>query len=498
MTDSKIDALNVQTNIHIALRLLREGRNRVVPLYRSFTNSDGRYDCYNDGYRERTVEARVWHRELQHRFHLHPAVDKLLGSYRPKDWQQLVLEYPHQAESDRNRLAYTQNERKGETNVQTVTSLGKYLTRHFPQLPDHEIRNAVASYTVQGCKIVRTLAEMIEALQRGPHSCMRWGDGARVDLNSHPYRCYDPRLGWAMAVREEGGDVMGRALVYERGDRKVFVRTYARPTAESSYSQADDHLNAWLKDQGYRHVSDWDGCYMAYIEGPRHGNPLAPYLDGDVKTAEITRLDDQTVLLIQEGGQYRCDNTDGSVTEESATSCEDCGDGMAEDDGYWVYRDESRQVCQSCLENNYTYVYGRRGNQYYIDSDNAVYCNDEYYDEDYLGDNDIVRLECGDACALDDAVYVESCSEYYEQDDERVCYDDYNERYELRDDCVELHDGSMCHSDDAWMCEATDTYYSDNDSDERVEIDGKFYHKDNAPVTDAETTEETTTETTGE
>ena len=56
----------------------------------------------------------------------------------------------------------------------------------------------------------------------------------------------------------------------------------------------------------------------------------------------------------------------------------------------------------------------------------------------------------------------------------------------------------MCHSDDAWMCEATDTYYSDNDLDDSVEIDGKRYHKDNAPVTNAETTEETTTETTGE
>jgi len=118
-----------------------------------------------------------------------------------------------------------------------------------------------------------------------------------------------------------------------------------------------------------------------------------------------------------------------------------------------------------------------------------VYCNDEHYDEDWLSDNDIVQLECGDYCSLGDAVFVESCGEYYEQDDDRVCYDDYNGRYELRDDCVELEDGSMCHSDDAWMCEATDTYYSDNDSDDRVKIDGKFYHKDNAPVTDDEVEE---------
>lgn len=494
MTDSKIDALNVQTNVHIALRLLREGKVRVVQHYRSYITSDGQYGCYNDGYRERVVDARDWHAALQQRFRLHPAVDKLLGSYRPKDWQQLVLEYPHQAESDRSRLAYTQTEQKGERDIQTVTSLGKYLTRHFPQLPDHEIRNTVASYTVQGCRLVRSLAEMINALQRGPHSCMRWGDGGRVDLDSHPYRCYDPRLGWAMAVREEGGDIMGRALVYEQGDLKIFVRTYMRPSVDTNYSQADDHLNAWLKDQGYKHVSDWEGCHMAFIEG-RHGEPLAPYLDGNVKTADLRQLDGRTVLRIQEDGEYTCDNTDGTVTNnESGQDCEDCDERVSDGDGYWVYRDDSRHVCQGCLENNYSYVYGRGGHQYYVDSNDAVYCNDEYYHDDYLSDNDIVQLECGEYAPLDSAVFVESCGEYYDQDDDRVCYDDYNNRYELRDDCVELVDGSMCHSDDAWMCEATDGWYSDDDSDERVEIDGCLYHKDNAPV-DAD---ETTTETTGE
>lgn len=488
--DSKMDALNVQTNVHVALNLLRNGSLRVVQRVRAYTDSDNRLAWFNDSTAYRGCFRRDWHAELQNRFRLHPAIDKLLGEHRPLDWHQLVLEFPHQAESDRNRVAYTQNEDKGQRDIQTVTSLGKYITRHFPQLPDHEVRNVVASHTVMGCKIVRTIAEMINVLQRGPHSCMRWGDGEHVDIDTHPYKCYDPRLGWGMAVREEGGEVVGRALVYERDGRKLFVRTYMRPTNASNYSQADDNLNAWLRDQGYTHESNWEGCLLAYYDG-RYGNPLAPYLDGDVKDVDVVHRDDNKYLLVREGGEYRCENTDGSV-QSGGDTCNDCGDRIDEGDGYWVGADEDEIVCQHCCDHNYYYGYGRRGRQYYIHESNIVSVGDEVYDESYISDNEIVCLKNGDYCHTDDAVFVESDDEYYHCDDEAVCYDDYNNRYELRDDCVELADGSMCHSDDAWMCEATGDYYSDDDLDERVEVDGKYYHQDNAPE------QEETTETTGE
>ena len=490
--DSKTDALNVQTNIHIALRHLREGKTRVVSQLRAFINSDGQIDAFNESYRELSCFAREWHQDLQGRFRLHPAVDKLLADYRPLDWQQLVLEFPHQAESDRNRVAYTQNERKGMDNIQTVTSLGKYLTRHFPQLPDHEIRNTVASYSVTGCKIVYTIAEMIDALQRGPHSCMRWGDGSRIDIDTHPYKVYDPRLGWGMAVREEGGEIIGRALVYERDDIKKFVRTYQRPSSSCNYSQADDNLNAWLRDQGYEHASDWEGCLMRHYDGGRNGNPLAPYLDGGIKDVDAIVREGNKYLIVKEHGEYRFEHTDGSCSDNSdRDTCNDCGTSIDEGDGYWVNAGEDEIVCQHCCDNNYYYAYGRRGNQYYVYHSNTVHVGDEVYDEDYLEDNDIVSVPDGEYIHRDDAVYVESEGEYYHQDDERVCYDDYNNEYALRDELVQLEDGSMCHQDDAWQCEHTKEWYS-NDV-EYVELFGEKFHPDVAPEI-----EETKTETTGE
>jgi hypothetical protein len=322
---------------------------------------------------------------------------------------------------------------------------------------------------------------------------MRWGDGDNIDIDRHPYKCYDPRLGWGMAVREEGGEIIGRALVYERDDVKCFVRTYQKPSTAGGYSQADDNLNAWLRDQGYDHNSDWEGCYMAYYSNSRYSEkPLAPYLDGSCKDVDIVERDGVKMLLVKEGGQYHFEQTDGSCADnEDGHTCSDCNDRIDEGDGYWVGQSEDDIVCSSCCDHNYYYAYGRNGRQYYVHESNSVSVGDYHYDEDYLSDNDIVTLHDGEYCHIDDAVFVESEQEYYDQDDEDVCYDDYNDQYELRERLVELHDGSMCHQDDAWMCNGSDAWYSNDDKDEMVEVDGLAYHSDHTPIPDEETTETT-------
>lgn len=479
---NKDDALNVQTNVHIALRLLREGKMDYQPRYVAYTDlQNGRIDVYNEGYSKRTVHARKWHSDLQQRFQLHPAVDKMLGMFRPADWQRLVLEFPHQAESDRNRLAYTQTEEKGLRNIQTVTSLGKYLTRHFPKVPDHEIRNAVASYSVGGCKILYTWAEMFNALMSGPSSCMtnNWRDS---NLDNHPYKCYDPSLGWGLAVRIEDGEIIGRALTYDRDDIKIFVRTYLRPSQVDRYSQADDQLNAWLRDQGFTHASDWEGCLLRYYQG-HGGRPIAPYLDGGLKDVDVINREGNQYLVVIPDGRYHCESQDGSCTDnEDNESCADCGDRIDDGDGYWAGVSEDEYICQHCVDNNYYYAYSRRGNQYYIHCNNVIHVGDEAYDEDYLSDNSIVCLNNGEYTHIDNAVFVESESEYYDSDDEYICYDDYNNQYELRDNCVELADGSMCHEDDAWKCTHTHEWY--NNDEEYVEVDGNRYHPDYVPATE--------------
>ena len=100
---------------------------------------------------------------------------------------------------------------------------------------------------------------------------------------------------------------------------------------------------------------------------------------------------------------------------------------------------------------------------------NAINVDCEYYDEDYLADNDIVRLENGDFAHIDNAICVDGCS-WYHCDDDDICYAEDKGEYALKEDC--------------WQCASSDKWYTDDI--EYVEVDGETYHPDHAP---AQTTE---------
>lgn len=394
---------------------------------------------------------------------LHPLVVRSMRECRPYNWQQLLLEYPHKSQ-DGARIAYTQNDRKGEANIQTVTSLGKYLTRHFA-LPDHVIRDFVALYVGSGaCSFVRTKDDMIHVITNGPTSCM--SKSADYFGGTHPYAVYDPKYGWHMAVRKNGDRIDGRALcLHDDEEGPIFVRSYKRDPSEG-YSHSDETLEAWLKSQGYTKHAGWpEGAKVARIEGD-DGRIMMPYVDG-----RIQRVDDRgTYLRLSEDGELDASNTDGSVSGGNDVACDDCGDMYDEDDHDWTWVGlwQDRRVCTHCAD-NYTYAYGRRGEQYHEHGDECSYCpdNGEYYVNDYLSDNDMVELYNGDITHSDNAVFIEAHDEYHHWDSDRICYAEDTDRHELTRDC--------------WQCTATDKWYTDDE--DSVEIDGDLYHPDNAPET---------------
>ena len=422
------------------------------------------------GYRYRMSQdapAREWHRREQNKYTLHPAVIKALESdHRPYNWHLLVLEWPHVSETDSTRLAYTRDERSGIADRQVITTVGKYITRHFPTMPDHEVRNLVALYAAgESCKFVHTMAEMLYHLHRGPTSCMvsthtiRCDDGER----RHPYQVYDPKFGWHMAVRIENDDTVGRALCIDNGvHEKYFVRTYAKT---GGYSHADERLHAWLLEQGYKHRSCYmDGTKLAYY--PTSDDFLAPYIDGGEQHVDICGDE----LRIDSNGDYECGQTGGAPSGGDRIICDDCGDRFDDGDGYWVSAYEDVHVCSDCCDNNYTYAYTRRGHQHYIRNDDTIRVGDYYYDTDYLHDNNIVELEDGEYACLDDCVQIHD--EWYTNDDPRICYAEDIEEYALKDDC--------------WQCDGSNNWYT-NETAALMDSDGNRYHEDHAPE---QTTEE--------
>lgn len=418
----------------------------------------------------RVLHHRDWFRLEVERSNgmMHPAIMQAWNVCSPADEVQLVMEWPHMAK-DGYGIAYTRSEEHGIADRQTVTGVAKYLTRHFPGLPSNTIRDIAARYAPGVIKEVTTMAEMLSVIVNGPASCM--GGKDTWDDDNHPYETYDPALGWSMVVYKEGSTVTGRVLVND----KQWVRTYRRDTSNSGYSQTDDRLVAWLSDNGYCKTNGWDGFKLKRIDIRRGAGFVAPYLDGDCKRVDL-RTD---YLLIDADGSYECDNTDGTATESTSRSCEDCNDRIDEDDGHWVNQDESTLVCSSCCDNNYTWAYSRRGDRAFIHNNDVIDVNDEAYDGSYLSDNNIVQTHGGDHCSIDDAVYIESVGEYYNSDSIDVCCA-YDGEWELRNDCVELENGEYCLESDAWCCDHTGDWYANDEHDSVTTKCGKIVHEDYA------------------
>jgi len=432
-----------------------------------------RGDCFwYDHKHERhvqTYEGREWFQRECNAHGYHPAVNDALRIARPHDWHLLLLEWPHKSVTDPNRLAYTQSERHGEADRQTVTTIGKYLTRHFGGiLYDHEIRDIVARHSYSGSiEIVDYLPNMIEAVMNGPSSCMTRHFNIRCDDGEqrHPYAVYDPSLGWSMAVRVENGKILGRCLLYTDPETqyKCFVRSYKRNPDERSHSGVDEAIEAYLKSIGFEKRGGWpEDAKLSYYKLSGNSNEfLAPYIDGDERHVDIYC---DMYLTISANGEYCCDNTDGRCGAPLC-SCEDCGAAIYdEDDQYCVGRGEDTTVCPRCFD-EYTYVYGRRGYQYYVHNNYIVEADGEWYDEDYLDDNNIVELEDGEHTHSDNATFIESADAWYPSDSDEICYAVDTEQYEMRNNC--------------WLCAESGDWYTD--AVDHVEVGGEWYHPDHAP-----------------
>jgi hypothetical protein len=443
-------------------------------------NLSAKHICFND-LPKILYQTRDWHRRQQQRHVLHPVIQAAFAYEDPRNYAQLALEWPYVADTDPTRLAFTQDDRAADADRQTLTTVGKYLKRHFPTMYDHTIRDLVAKYaSASSFTVSCDIADIVKSVQDGPPSCMQWSEEQVDEVGCHPYEVYAPKFGWAIAMRKDGRQINGRALVMARknGERdiKYFVRTYRRPTdACSRYSAPDEQLHQWLLAQGYEHRCSWRGEKLAYIEhNSRHEDFVAPYIDGSAQSVS-EGYDAGKYLAISDDGDWGCTNTNGTATASNSCTCEDCGGRVDEDDMYSIgYHGES--TVGPCCIDNYTRVTGRRGETYYVPEDEAVECDGDWYDRDHLSEHDIVQLHDGDYVKIDDAVYIESQGEYYHSDDVDVVKD-HNNEWQMCEDCVELENGDWAISDDTWCCEASGEYYLSDDEDP-VTIHGMTFHPD--------------------
>lgn len=385
--------------------------------------------------------SRIKINKLASKGNVHPQIIEALKFYSPIDLHQLALEFP--TVSLDGRLAYTQNDDKLEREIRTVTTVGRYLKRHFPTMPDTAIRNY--STSKNGCMISDKIEDFIRASQ-AVKTCM----SNFRDADS-PYHSYAPELGWKIALNFEGDEIIGRALVHEPS--KKFVRTFRK---DNYGTRSCEILQEYLKSLGYIHGSNWeDGTKILYIDDQ------VPYIDGDVQT--VSRAGSH--LIINSNGDKLCNNTDGTYDgQEDRKTCEDCGDRMHEDDAQYTGYSSDRVVCECCVR-NYNLAWGRGNSQYLEEEDNTVFFNSEYYVLDYISDYYIYEMD-GDYYHIDDLVYCEYTEEYILNESARTC-----------------EDGRTMHEEFTWKCSDSGKIYCiDEISDQVTCKDGNIYHIDNFTV----------------
>lgn len=402
-------------------------------------------------------EVRLWAYRENDRI-IHPSVLRALKISPPKDLHQLVLEYPHISKD--GRLGYTQNDVKGEADIQTVTSPGKYIKRHFPDLADHVIRGLAS--LIEGYSFLSTTKEMMEAVEEGPRSCMSWD---RED-GENPYISYSPDLGWKVCVRHEADVIKARALVHE--PTKTFVRTYA--ISDRGVTACND-MQSYLKEQGYSHRSSWPSeAKFLFIDN------RVPYLDGD-QSADLVTQDGTQYFIPNEDGEYILDNTGGYYSTRSdeddddeddyICECANCSNSIYEgNSSYFIEYHEESRVCHSCVD-DHPIVYGRNERQYRTHVDNVVTIDDVDYHEEYLGDQCELR-------------FIDSLNQYVHEEDAFYCeVDDHYHSIKDGAQLIHLVDGRTAAYANSWKCSISGGWYGSDEDSEKVE--GGICHPDFLP-----------------
>ena len=417
--------------------------------------------------RAKLFDEHPWLHELAARHpDIHPAVGAILGDgYKPKSMKDLALACPYESVKQPGQLAYVESIAKGQADRQTVTRPGRFITKHFSGLSDDYVRDKVALHSNANHKfeLLDTVEDMIRAVMTGPQSCMKWSymnmDEA---LEEHPYRAYDPKLGWKMAIHKIGDEIWGRCLVLEREGHKCFVRSFFQDPKLQGYSNSGTHIEAWLKDQGYDHYDSWPSkACIAHLKSPKGYEFLAPYIDGHNQGVVPDFLAEHgDVLRIcheNDDGAYECCNTDGGHSDrnqnddEEYMNCEQCGDRTHYDDMTTTEAGNGIYVCDHCLCAHFTFVQDRDG--YWPEGEvgsvtsSATGATITWVLNGDAPDEVVVDVD-GDWAHYDDVVFIESDSEYYPMSDRRIVYIESKSEYFLREECVKDTAGCWFHDDE--------------------------------------------------
>ncbi len=392
---------------------------------------------------------------FDHRDYVRPSWNEALRAHLVDDKRRLLHGmHMHLSLNDNQRIAYTPNAEYGRADRQIVTTVGRFLTKHFSDVfTEGQIRGWTDIHKqMYGEPIVHfafDAADIEHAYEDGPHSCMvgKFGENSDWSVPEHPVRIYDGPDTAVATIVNVAGDITARALVRIE-EPLSYIRIYGD----------DALLRHRLNALGFSQQDSAHGMRLRYVPNPHNDEGvLCPYLDG-VSYAEPKHIDGKA-FLVPGNGDWCCQMTHGYAgwdPEESdhGAYCNYCEeDGLNEENGSTIRNGD--WVCSSCIDDSYTWAVAYTNGEYaYVHSDDVVCVGDDYYFDrtSVLEANDIVRLEDDDP----------SDDTYAKKD--YACEPIFEEGWYHQDNCVWVSNL------EAWVLERN-----------YVRFEGHEFHRDHPP-----------------
>jgi|LakMenEpi03Aug12_release.lakeMendotaPanAssembly.Ray.scaffolds.fasta_scaffold120027_3 hypothetical protein len=263
------------------------------------------------------------------------------------------LHFVHLAKGDPSKIAYTESAEKGMCDRQTVTTVGRYLTKHFSDyLSDTDIASLAAIHAEKHGNVTIPLRfaktpdefEAVYSMDATFSSCMQYeADNFRSKV--HPCRVYgagDLELAY-LTMPGDPDRLNSRALIWRLGSKTLVGRVYGDGA----------RLRAALAQAGIVTTSDnssydkLDGARLLRIE--HFDTFVLPYIDNSSNATDCGDF-----LRIDSSGDIEGGRTDGLAEESSRYTCESCGGRMDEENSFFIEnRDES--WCEHCTDNHAFY-----------------------------------------------------------------------------------------------------------------------------------------------
>ena len=270
-------------------------------------------------------------------------------------------------------------------------------------------------------------------------SCMAGEKAVRVYANEHSV----VRLAYVF----DGNEVVARCIVRDGSDDDGGVNGYIRVYPDANGYAEGRFLLDYLKANGYENQTNLDGVILQAI--PHGSTYVCPYLDsGNNGEQNVGTLTINGTWFLRVGdGEYEATNTNGYAEDGNQCECTACGDSGTEDDMTYIESADGH-VCDDCRENDYTYAYGHRYEEYFP-ADDCVCVGDNYYLIDTLAYHDIFWCEESEQYLHGDDM--EHTTRGFI--DRELCTnldhaDKDGHEYAHDNDVAELSDGTKCHEDD--------------------------------------------------